>query len=106
MSSDDVAHAGRRPRRVPRVAAALLAAALVLLVVLPVLPSPYVAGAARLGLFLLPLPPLLAFGATLAALLDREVGETSKVLWAVFSGLFGIVCVPALFVLVTLTAGP
>ena len=103
MSYDDGTQSRLQQRRVPRVAAALLAAAFVLLVLLP---SPYVSGGARLALFLLPLPPLLAFGGTLAALLDQKVGVNSKVVWAVGSALFGLVCVPALFVLVTLIAGP
>lgn len=106
MSYDDGIPSRLHQRRVPRIAAVLLVAAFVLLVVLPLLPSPYVSGGARLALFLLPLPPLLAFGGTLAALLDREVGVNSKALWAVGSALFGLVCVPALFVLVTLIAGP
>ena len=106
MSSDDGTQSRLQQRRVPRIAAALLAAAFVLLVLLPLLPSPYVSGGARLALFLLPLPPLLAFGGTLAALLDREIGESSKGLWAIGSALFGFVCVPALFVLITLVAGP
>ncbi|KQM24974.1 MULTISPECIES: hypothetical protein [unclassified Frigoribacterium] len=106
MSYDDGTQSRLQQRRVPRIAAALLAAAFVLLVLLPLLPSPYVSGGARLALFLLPLPPLLAFGGTLAALLDQKVGVNSKVVWAVGSALFGLVCVPALFVLVTLIAGP
>ena len=107
MSSDDGTQSRlQQERRVPRIAAALLAAAFVFLVLLPLLPSPYVSGGARLALFLLPLPPLLAFGGTLAALLDRKIGETSKGPWAIGSALFGFVCVPALFVLITLIAGP
>jgi membrane protease YdiL (CAAX protease family) len=106
MSYDDGTQSRLQQRRVPRITAVLLAAAFVLLVLLPLLPSPYVSGGARLALFLLPLPPLLAFGGTLAALLDRKVGVNSKVVWAVGSTLFGLVCVPALFVLVTLIAGP
>jgi membrane protease YdiL (CAAX protease family) len=99
MSYDDGTQSRLQQRRVPRIAAVLLAAAFVLLVLLPLLPSPYVSGGARLALFLL---PLLAFGGTLAALRDRKVGVNSKVVWAVGSALFGLVCVPALFVLVTL----
>jgi hypothetical protein len=106
MSSDDGAHSRLQQRRVPRIAAVLLAAAFVLLILLSVLPSPYVSGGARLALFLLLLPPLLAFGGTLAALLDRKIGQKGKTLWAVGSTLFGLVCVPALFVLVTLITGP
>lgn len=87
-------------------AAVLLAAAFVLLVSLPLLPSPSVSGGARLVSSLLPLPPLLAFGGTLAALLDRKVGVNGKVVWVVGSALLELVCVPALFVLVTLMAGP
>ena len=71
----------------------------------PARPAP-VASSPVLALFLLPCPPLLAFLGTLAALLDRKVGVNSKVVWAVGSALFGLVCVPALFVLVTLIAGP
>jgi hypothetical protein len=41
-----------------------------------------------------------------AALLDRKTGHESKTSWAVGSALFGLVCVPALFVFVTLIAGP
>jgi hypothetical protein len=106
MSYDDGTQSRLQQRRVPRIAAVLLAAAFVLLVLLPLLPSPYVSGGARLALFLLPLPPLLAFGGALAALLDRKVGVNSKAVWAVGSALCGLVCVPALFVLVTLIAGP
>ena len=106
MSHDDGAQSRLQQRRVPRIAAVLLAAALVLLVSLPLLQSPYVSGGARLALFLLPLPPLLAFGGAIATLLDRKVGVNGKVVWAVGSALFGLVCVPALFVLVTLIAGP
>jgi hypothetical protein len=106
MSYDDGTQSRLQQRRVPRIAAVLLAAAFVLLVLLPLLPSPYVSGGARLALFLLPLPPLLAFGGALAALLDRKVGVNSKVVWAGGSALSGLVCVPALFVLVTLIAGP
>jgi len=71
----------------------------------PPRPAP-VASSPVLALFLLPFPPILAFGGTLAALLDRKVGVNSKVVWAVGSALFGVVCVPALFVLVILIAGP
>jgi hypothetical protein len=106
MSYDDGTQSRPQQRRVPRIAAALLATAFLVLVLLPLLPSPYVSGGARLALFLLPLPPLLAFGGTLAALLDRKIGVNSKGVWAVGSALFGLVCVPALFVLVTLIAGP
>lgn len=106
MSNADGLRSRLQQRRVPRVAAVLLAAALVLLVVLPLLPSPSVSGGARLGLFLLPLPPLLALGGSLAALLDRKIGKNSTTLWAVGSAVFGLVCVPALLVFVTLTAGP
>jgi hypothetical protein len=106
MSYADGIQSHLQQRRVPRIAAVLLAAAFALLVLLPLLPSLYVSGGARLGLFLLPLPPLLAFGGTLAALLDRKIGKNSKTLWAAGSALFGLVCVPALFVLVTLIAGP
>jgi hypothetical protein len=106
MPYDDGTQSRLEQRRVPRIAAVLLAAAFVLLVLLPLLPSPSVSGGARLALFLLPLPPLLTFGGTLAALLDRKVDVNSKVVWAVGSALFGLVCVPALFVLVTLMAGP
>jgi membrane protease YdiL (CAAX protease family) len=106
MSHADGIQSHLQQRRVPRIAAVLLAAAFALLVLLPLSPNPYVSGGARLGLFLLPLPPLLAFGGTLAALLNRKIGKNSKTLWAVGSALFGLVCVPALFVLVTLTAGP
>jgi len=106
MSHDDGTQSRLQQRRVPRIAAALLAAAFVLLVLLPLLPSPFVSGGARLALFLLPLPPLLAFGGTLAALLDRKICVNSKVVWAVGSALFGLACVPALFVLVTFIAGP
>jgi hypothetical protein len=108
MSSDASPPRRTQQRRVPLITASLLAAAVTLLLLFSfgVFPNPYVSGGARLALFLLPLPPLLAFGGAFAALHDRKVSERGRILWAVGAGLFGVVCLPTLFVLITLVAGP
>ena len=97
-----------RRRRVPVVTASLSAVALVLLLVVAVgvLPGDHVWGLTQATLFLLPLPPLLAIAATVAATLDRHISELSKVLWAVGSGLFALLYVPALWAYTVLVAGP
>lgn len=90
------------------VTASLSAATLVLLLVVAVgvLPGDYVWGLTQATLFSLFLPPLLAIAATVAATLDRHISELSKVLWAVGSGLFALLYVPALWAYTVLVAGP
>ena len=107
--SIDTNHPHRaQQRQVPLVSALLLAAAVTLLLFhsFGVLPNPYVWGGIRLALFLLPLPPPLAVGGAFAALRDQRVSERGRILWAVGAALFGVICLPALFVLITLIAGP
>jgi hypothetical protein len=107
--SIDANHSPRaQQRRVPLVSALLLAAAVTLLLFrsFGVLPNPCISGGIRLALFLLPLPPLLAFGGAFAALRDRRVSQRGRIFWAVGAALFGVICLPTLFVLITLKAGP